>query len=85
MTLPERLARVALPCRWPDAYGDRCTCGPCERRVDVEDAIREAIEAAAEIAASVTWARTTQPEHIGEFIAGAIRALLLTDEEPLHD
>ena len=85
MTLPERLARNALPCRWPGAYADKCTCEQCERRVDVEDAIREAIEACAERCyhRPLKQFGTAEPPnpslHVSRAFAGAIRALL-TDE-----
>ena len=77
MTLPERLARKALPCRWPGAYADKCTCEQCERRVDVEDAIRKAVEACAEIA-------DENPFDGGgdKFVAAAIRSLLTDEETP---
>ena len=77
MTLPERLARKALPCRWPGAYADKCTCEQCERRVDVEDAIREAIEACAEIADENPFDGSGDKE-----VARSIRALCTEEETP---
>ena len=97
MTLVERLARKALPCRWPDAYADRCTCGPCGRRVDVEDAIREAIEACAATRCYPCdhfgaptllpgrrglWHCTPSGEPVAHCDAYSIRRLLTDEETP---
>lgn len=77
MTLPESLARKALPCRWPTALVPPCTCGECERRPAVEAVLREMVEACANDAEDLANPCCVECEEIRKAITAR-----LTEELP---
>ena len=74
MTLPERLARKALPCLAPPEHPRAKCCSNCERRDAVEDAIRKVIQLALNKA---RWA-----DDRGRLAAPVIRRLLTDEKTP---